>query len=54
MVFVHTLTDLLKYREECMRFQVKGNPVKFRNGPAAVTGDENCLMSLFMAKTFCY
>ncbi len=27
--------------------QAKGNPVKFRNGPAAVTGDESCIMSLF-------
>jgi len=25
----------------------KGNPVKVRNGPAAVTGDEICLKSLF-------
>ncbi len=42
----------VKIQEGCMRFQVKGNPVKFRNGPAAVTGDENCLMSLFMTKRF--
>jgi len=26
----------------CLKISLKGNPVKFRNGPAAVTGDENC------------
>ena len=31
---------LLRYFR-CCHVQLKGNPVKFRNGPAAVTGDEN-------------
>ncbi|CAG34942.1 unknown protein [Desulfotalea psychrophila LSv54] len=28
------------------RFSLIGNPVEFRNGPAAVTGDNFCIMSL--------
>ncbi len=27
----------------CLKTSLKGNPVKFRDGPAAVTGDDHCI-----------
>lgn len=38
--------NILKHKNVQARSSLKGNPVKIRNGPAAVIGDEHRIMSL--------
>ena len=37
---------ILKKAVQVLNLSLRGNPVKFGDGPAAVIGDESCKMSL--------